>query len=79
MGGILAPSSHPSSCCQNRKYWLHQQAMSSYCKISSTSLITTEKIWTTSEKFDTNYMNMLIQQHLRSIKIMDANTKTFSS
>ena len=79
MGGILAPCSHPPSCCQDLKYWLHQQAMSSYCKISSTNFITTDKIWTRSEISDTNYMNTLIQQHLRSINIMGLQYKKFCS
>ena len=57
----------------------HQQAMSSYCKISSTNFITTDKIWTRSEISDTNYMNTLIQQHLRSINIMGLQYKKFCS
>ena len=79
MGGILAPCSNPPSCCQNPKYWLHQQAMSSYCKISSASLIITEKIWTTSEKFDTNYMNTIVQKLQRSTNIIAKVLQTFTS
>ena len=79
MGGIFGPCSHPHSCCQNQKYWLHQQAMSSYCKISSTNLITTVKIWTRSEKSETNYMNTLVYQQLRSTKTTGKVLQTFKS